>query len=86
MDHSAPVPEQDPKTPPETSSLSMLDKRNPSKSTHPDKTHDVQPSDVPVGLKLYLITLSLMLSVFCVALDNTVSTQYADRITRDADC
>lgn len=27
----------------------------------------------PMGLKLMLITISLMLAVFCVALDNTVS-------------
>ncbi|KAK5108519.1 hypothetical protein LTR62_008259 [Meristemomyces frigidus] len=59
----------------------MLDKEHTAESTPSDKTQDVQPSDVPIGLKLYLITLSLMLSVFCVALDNTIIATAIPRIT-----
>jgi hypothetical protein len=34
--------------------------------------HEEPPNFYPIGPKLILITISLMLAVFCLALDNTV--------------
>lgn len=45
------------------------DKRSPKALSLENDTADVAR---PTGVKLMLITISLMLAVFCVALDNTV--------------
>lgn len=53
----------------ETLQDAILDKETAAAADSDDEAEVVYPG----GLKIVLIALSLMLSIFCVALDNTVS-------------
>ena len=50
-------------------------------TSHNQDADDMVEHVYPIGLKIILITISLMLAIFCVALDNTVSWHMAS-ITR----
>ncbi|KAJ6561171.1 major facilitator superfamily domain-containing protein [Mycena vulgaris] len=71
---SAPTPQSDPKD-------SKLEKDEPQRLAFQSEAHLPVEDDFPHGMKLALLTLALCLSVFLVALDNTILATALPKIT-----